>query len=111
MDNIFSMIEGPKPTKISTAVQINEEILKEFLSKTTVWDFYEITNDEYMNKSDNEKNNLIINYYNYMNAGTLLTFSSINSLVTNSVFNFRIPIVVFLAVVKNDFWKNVTSVW
>ena len=56
-----------------------------------------------MNKSDDEKKNLIINYYSYMNAGTLLNFSSINSLVSNSVFNCRIPIVVFLAVVKNDF--------
>ena len=111
MDNILSMVEGPKPTEISTAEQINEEILKEFCSKATVWDFYEITKGEYVNKSDDEKKNLIINYYNYMNPGTLLNFSSINSLVSNSVFNCRIPIVVFLAVVKNDFWKNVTSVW
>ena len=33
MDNILSMVEGPKPTEISTVEQINEEILKEFLSK------------------------------------------------------------------------------
>ena len=48
------MVEGPKPTEISIAEQINEEILKKFLSKTTVWDFYEITKGEYMNKSDDE---------------------------------------------------------
>ena len=92
MDNILSMVEGPKPTEISIAEQINEEILKEFLSKTTVWDFYEITMGELMSKSDDEKKKLMINYYNYMNAGTLLIFSSINSLVSNSVFNCCIAI-------------------
>ena len=50
MDNILSMVEGPKPTEISTVEQINEEILKEFLSKTSVWDFYETTKGEYMKK-------------------------------------------------------------
>ena len=111
MDNILSMVERPEPTEISNVEQINEEILKEFLSKTTAWNFYEITKGEYMNKSDDENKNLIINYYNYMNAGTLLNFSSINSLVSNSVFSGHIPIVVFFPVVKNDFWKNATSVW
>ena len=62
MDNILSMVEGPKPTKISSVEQINEEILKEFLSKTTVWNFYETTKGEYMNKSDDDKKKLIINY-------------------------------------------------
>ena len=51
MDNILSMVEGPKPTEISSVEKINEEILKEFLS---VWDFYETTKGECMNKSDDE---------------------------------------------------------
>ena len=106
----MSIVKGSKPIEISTAEQVNEEILKEFFSKTTVWDFYEITKGEYMNKSDDEKKNLIINYYNYMNPGTLLNFSSINSLVSNSVFSCCIRIVICLAVVKNNFWKNATSV-
>ena len=54
MDNILSMVQGSKPTEISSVEKINEEILKEFLSKTTVWDFYETTKGECMNKSDDE---------------------------------------------------------
>ena len=51
MENIFSMVEGNISTEISTVEQINEELLKEFFSKTSVWDFYETTNGEYINKN------------------------------------------------------------
>ena len=50
------MVEGNISTEISTVEQINEELLKEFFSKTSVWDFYETTNGEYINKSYDEKN-------------------------------------------------------
>ena len=56
MDNILSMVEGPKATEISTVEQINEEILKECLSKTSVWDFYETAKSEYMKKAMMRKN-------------------------------------------------------
>ena len=54
MDNILSMVEGWKPIEI-TSCQIDQDILQEFLAKTSVWGFYEITREEYMNKSDNDK--------------------------------------------------------
>ena len=54
------MVEGPKPTE-----QINQEILEEFLTETSVWDFYEITKGEYMNESEDEKKSLIIQYLNF----------------------------------------------
>ena len=74
MENILLMAEGNSSTEISTAEQINEEPLKEFLSKTSVWDFYETAKGEYINNSDDEKKSLIISYYNFMNSGINLLF-------------------------------------
>ena len=68
------MAEGNSSTEISTVEQINEEPLKEFLSKTSVWDFYETAKGEYINNSDDEKKSLIISYYNFMNSGINLLF-------------------------------------
>ena len=49
------MVEGPKATQVTSLEQINQENLQKFLAKTIVWNFQEITRDEYMNKSDIEK--------------------------------------------------------
>ena len=56
------MVEGTSSTEISTVEQINEEGLKKFFSKTSVWDFFETLKGEYMNESDHEKKSLIISY-------------------------------------------------
>ena len=53
------MVEGPKPTEITS---IDQKTMQEFLGKTSVWDFYEITREEYMNQSDNDKKSLIVNF-------------------------------------------------
>ena len=74
MENILSTVEGNSSTEISTVEQINENLLKEFLNKTSIWDFYEISKGEYMNKSNDEKKSLIISYYNFMNSGINLLF-------------------------------------
>ena len=68
------MVEGPKPSEISAIEQINEETMKEFLTKCTVWDFYDTTKEDYMTKSDEEKKLLVINFYNYMSSGINLSF-------------------------------------
>ena len=54
MENIFAMVEGPKSTEVTSIDQIGQEIMQDFLAKTSVWDFYEITKEEYMNKSDDD---------------------------------------------------------
>ena len=33
MENIFSMVEGPKPTEITSCDQADQDILQEYLSK------------------------------------------------------------------------------
>ena len=71
------MVEGPKATQITSLEQINQENLQEFLARTSVWDFHEITRDKYMNKIDIEKKDLVINVFNYMSAGNILSFVSL----------------------------------
>ena len=68
------MVEDNSSTEISTVEQIDENLLKEFLNKTSIWDFYETSKREYMNKSDDETKSLIISYYNFMNSGINLFF-------------------------------------
>ena len=77
MENILLMVEGPKPTEITSIDQIDQENMQEFLAKTSVWDFYEITREEYMNKSDNDKKSLIVNFFNHMTSGKILLFVSL----------------------------------
>ena len=73
MASIMSLVQGSKPvTEISNIEQIDEELLKEFLNKMPLWDFYETSKRDYMNKSDDEKKLLILSYYNYMNAAISL---------------------------------------
>ena len=88
MENILLMVEGNSSTEISTVEQINENLLKEFLNKTSIWDFYETSKEEYMNKNDDEKISLIISYYNFM-------ISSINLLFGVS-FSFEVTIFILM---------------
>ena len=73
----MSIVEGPKPTEITSIDKIDQEIMQEFLAKTSLWDFYEITREEYMNKSDNDKKSLIVNFFNLMTSGKILLFVSL----------------------------------
>ena len=70
------MVEGPKASQITICDQIDQDSFQELIAKTLVWDFYEITKEEYMNKSDNEKNSFIIKFYNYILKGKILLFAS-----------------------------------
>ena len=76
MENILAMVQWPKASEITSCDQIEQDLFEELLAKTLVWDFYEITREEYMNKSDNEKKSLIIKFYNYMLKGKILLFVS-----------------------------------
>ena len=55
MESLFSMIEGTKSSEITSIEQINQETKQDFLSKLAIWDFYEMTKEEYTSKSDNDK--------------------------------------------------------
>ena len=74
MESLFSMIEGPKSTEVTNLEQINQETMQDSLSKIAIWDFSEMTREEYTNKNDNEKKLLILKY-NHLGSGiSLLLF-------------------------------------
>ena len=66
MENILAMVEGPGTSEITNFDQIDQNLFQELLAKSSVWDFYEISREEYMNKDDSEKKSLISKLYNYM---------------------------------------------
>ena len=70
------MVEGSKTSEITSCDQIDQDLFQELLAKSSVWDFYEITREEYMNKSSNEKKSLIIKFYN-MSKGKILLFVAV----------------------------------
>ena len=72
MENLFAMIEGAKSHEISSFEQINQEKMQEFLSKLAMWDFYEMTREEYMNKSADDKKLVVLKYYNDLLSGIFL---------------------------------------
>ena len=59
---------------VTDVAQINQETMQEFLQKITVWDFFEIRKDEFTSKSDTDKQQLIIRYYNALQSGISLLF-------------------------------------
>ena len=69
MENLFAMIEGAKSHEISS---FEQEKMQEFLSKLAMWDFYEMTREEYMNKSADDKKLVILKYYNDLLSGIFL---------------------------------------
>ena len=76
MESLFSMIEGPKSTEVTNLEQINQETMQDSLSKIAIWDFSEMTREEYTNKNDNEKKLLILKY-NHLGSGISLLFVSL----------------------------------
>ena len=68
MEKFMSMVEGTF-SEISNIEQMDENLSKEFLLKSSVWDFHNISRDEYTTKSASEKDILIIKYYNEMQKG------------------------------------------
>ena len=60
------MVGGPKSNEVTS---IDQEIMQDFLAKTSVSDFHEIAKEEYMNKSNDDKKSLIVKFFNYMVSG------------------------------------------
>ena len=69
MEDILAMVKGPSTSEITSVDQIDQIKFKEFLSKSTLWDFYEISREVSLNKDDNQKQSLIIKLYNEMVKG------------------------------------------
>ena len=52
MEDILAMVESPSTSEITTFNQIDHNIFKEFLAKSTVWNFCERSKEVYLNKDD-----------------------------------------------------------
>ena len=63
----MAMVEATTSFEVTNFEQIDQKLMQEFLSKNSVWDFYEMGRQEYLNKSNDEKS--IIKYYNEMVKG------------------------------------------
>ena len=66
MESILAMIEGPRTSEITSFDQIDHSLFQDLLAKSSVWDFYEISKEEYMSKDDSEKKSLILKFYNHL---------------------------------------------
>ena len=69
MENIFAMVEGPRTSEITNFDQTDQNLFQELLAKSSLWDFYEMSREEHMNKGDTEKKSLILKFYNHMVKG------------------------------------------
>ena len=59
---------------VTNVDQINQKTMQEFLQKMSIWDFFEIRKDEFTSKSDTDKQQLIIKYYNALQSGIIYLF-------------------------------------
>ena len=69
---LLNIIEG-ESSQVDVS-KIDHEKLKSFQAKCTIWDFYNMTKEEYINKLPTEKQDLIISYYKKMVQGMVLLF-------------------------------------
>ena len=60
MEGILAMVEGLSTSEVTNFDQTDPSVFKEFLEKSTVWDFYEMTREQYSTKDDGEKRSLIL---------------------------------------------------
>ena len=97
MEGILAMVEGPSTPEITNFDQIDQSILKEFIEKSSVWDFYEMTREQYINKDEGERKSLILKYYNTMVEGNFCYLLSAVSDVS-----LRFSDVLFVVLLAND---------
>ena len=64
MEDTLAMVKGPSTSEYTSVGQIDQIKSKEFLSKSTLCDFFQISKEEYWNKVDNQKQSLIIKFSN-----------------------------------------------
>ena len=76
MEGIMSMINAADSSSndVTDVAQINQKTMQEFLQKIAIWDFFEMGKDEFTSKSDTDKQQLIIRYYNTLQSGISLLF-------------------------------------
>ena len=65
----MKIVEGGERAEEFDFNSVDQEKLKMFQSKCTVWDYNNMLKGEYLKKSESEKKDLFISYYNHMVKG------------------------------------------
>ena len=71
MENILKLSEF---STVATAHEIDSEQFSIFMQRKPIWDFFSLTQDKYISKSNQEKIHLIHTYYKSMKEGKNLAF-------------------------------------
>ena len=71
----MAMVEAITSSAVTNLEQIHQKLMQELLSKGSIWDFYEMGSQQYLNKSNDGKSVLIIKYYNEMVEGKIFILS------------------------------------
>ena len=77
MDAILSVVEGESSQIDASTIDLDK--LRNLQAKCSVWDFYDMTKEEYTNKLPSEKQDLIISYYKKMVQGMLFVICCLES--------------------------------
>ena len=81
MDAILNTVEGESSKIDANSVDLDK--LRGFQAKCSVWDFYDMTKEEYTNKLPSEKQDLILSYYNKMVQGMLFVICCLESVMVH----------------------------
>ena len=71
MENILKLSES---STVATAREIDSEQFSIFMQRKPIWEFYSLTQDNYIAKSNQEKIHLIHLYYKSMMEGEICFF-------------------------------------
>ena len=82
MDAILNVAEGESSQIDASAIDLDK--LRSFQAKCSVWDFYDMTKEEYTNKLPSEKQDLIISYYKKLVQGMLFVICCLESVKVHS---------------------------
>ena len=108
MDKFLGMVE--QSTDVCSTEEIDENLFKEFLSKGSVWDFHNISREEYSVKSNSEKELLTLKLYNEMSKGKgyhFLVCSFIACVFTvHNLFISRVDFTLTIKICINQCWSN-----
>ena len=71
MDTILKLSESSNVATAATAREIDSEKFSIFMQRKPIWEFYSLTQDNYIAKSNHEKIPLIHSYYKAMMEGKI----------------------------------------
>ena len=77
MEAILNVVEAESSKLDPESVDLDK--LRQFQAKCSVWDFYDMTKEEYTNKLPSERQDLVLSYYNKMVQGILFVICCLES--------------------------------